>query len=107
MGNLVSLFFWGFAKMPKGPSYREELRLLILRFPDWTYKQYAERLGKNEESVRSVASKMGMAKKRGRPSNLDLMKNLKPRTKKPKPEPPRFIVASKAMPSRSGYLKLM
>lgn len=97
--------------MPKKPnlSVRAQLRDLVVKHPDWAYKQYAEVLGVSTDSVRGSLNAMGLSKKQRR---LESEKQ----TKKVSFKPPKrtlaqesvSAVSSSATRSRSvGYLKLM
>jgi hypothetical protein len=84
-------------------SKRKKLRQLFYQYPDWSYRQYADKLGQSVDSVRAALSAMGLSRK----------SYTKPEPKKPKmnlpkkPEPRKSTVASKATPTRSGYIKLL
>jgi len=86
-------------------------KLLDLRekYPNWSYKQYAEYLGQSHETVRSILSRLGLSrKKKGRPRNNERDLAYVNKKKKVSPlKPPAGRVFSKAGPRSHGYTKLM
>lgn len=91
-------------------SKTKQLVELREKYPDWSYRQYAEYLDTSHETVRSLLSRLGLSrKKKGRPSNEERDHAAVKRKKKKlvMPESPQHRVFSKAGPRSYGYTKLI